>query len=490
MMATLRDNLLPLSPELFLLGSAIALLMGGVFGLPRITSKVMILVSLVLGITMLFVAQTSPQPVVVLGGMLMVDGFASFTKLILLGGALLALLIGWRWLTEASGKPFEFLVITLLSIVGMMLMLSAHNLIALYMGLEMMSLALYVLAAFERDDARSSEAGLKYFVLGALSSGMLLFGMSLVYGITGATGFEDIAAYIAPFIDEAGGNRDVPSPLILGVVLMLVGFCFKVSAVPFHMWTPDVYEGAPTPVTAFFAIAPKVAAFALLARVLLQPFGDLVPAWQQIIVFVSVASMLVGALAALRQTNIKRLLAYSSISHAGFMLMGLATGTESGVQAMLIYLSIYIFMSAAAFGCVLLMRRAGVYVEAVADLSGLAKTQPFVALAFAASMFAMAGIPPLAGFYGKMFVVLAAFESGLIVLGVVGLLSSVIAAYYYLRVIKFMYFDEPHDVPFDMPTPWPARIALTISTLVMLVFFLIPSPLVTSAREAAGILLR
>jgi len=476
---------MPMLPELVLLAGAFMLLLAGVTRFARISMPMVGAVLVLLAAAGACLPMYMGDPVVALNGMYVADGFSGFAKALVLAAAALTLLFSADWLTEGEGRPFEFLVLVLFATAGMLFVVSAHDLIPLYVSFELMSLALYVLAAFNRDNAKSGEAGLKYFMLGALASGMLLYGMSLVYGFTGATGFEAIAKQISLMGEEGAG---VPQPLILGLVLILVGFCFKLSAVPFHMWTPDVYEGAPTPVTAFFAVAPKAAMFAVLARVLEQPFGEAVNQWRQILIVISFLSMAVGALAALRQTNIKRLLAYSAIGHAGFMLMGLAAGTGAGVQAMLIYLVTYLFMSAGAFGCVLLMRRGGVYVEQISDLAGLARARPGLAFAMAAFMFSMAGIPPLAGFFGKLYVVLAAIEANLIPLAVAGLLTSVISCYYYLRVVKFMYFDEA-ALPLDGPAPLGARVGLVLTTGATLLFFLVPSPLVATAKAAAAILL-
>lgn len=483
-------NIAPMLPELYLCGATLLLLLAGVLRLKRTSPLFLAAGMAVLACTLLLtVMMAGVDRVTVMNGMFLLSGYTVFAKLIVLSAALLALLNGSAWLTERGGKPIEFTVLLLFSVLGMLLLVSANDLMALYVGLELMSLPLYVLAAFERDTARSSEAGLKYFVLGALSSGMMLYGISLVYGFAGGTDFEALITAFAAYGDEAAGNAGIPPALVLGVVLMIVAFCFKVAAAPFHMWSPDVYEGAPTAVTSFFALAPKAAAFAIFARLLMEPFGDLLPQWRQVIVAAAALSMIVGALAALRQTNLKRLLAYSSIGHAGFMLVGLAAGTTSGVQAMLIYLALYIFMSAAAFGCVLLMRRGGTYVETVADLAGLSRTHPFMAFVMAAAMFSMAGIPPLAGFFGKFYVFLAAVEAGLMPLAVLGLVTSVIACYYYLRVVKFMYFDEPAE-PLDAGIPLGVRISLAASLAVMLLFFLAPGGLAAHAKAAAAALIR
>jgi NADH-quinone oxidoreductase subunit N len=372
---------------------------------------------------------------------------------------------------------FEVPVLVLLSTVGMFMMVSANDLIALYLGLELMSLALYVLAAVRRDSLRSSESGLKYFVLGALSSGMLLYGASLIYGFTGTTSFPALAAALK---DGAGAQN---LGLIFGLVFLLVGLAFKISAVPFHMWTPDVYEGAPTPVTAFFAGAPKVAAVALLVRVLHDAFPGLLFQWQQIIVFLSVASMLLGSFAAIGQTSIKRLLAYSSIANVGFILIGLAAGTEYGVSSVLIYLAIYVVMTLGSFAVVLAMRRKDEMDESIQSLAGLSQTNLPMAVAFAALLFSMAGIPPLAGFFAKFYVFDAAVKAGLTPLVIIGVLASVVGAYYYLRVVKIMFFDEPAE-KFTAADPG-VRWVMTLAALLVIFYVVYPSPLVDAASAAA-----
>jgi NADH-quinone oxidoreductase subunit N len=378
----------------------------------------------------------------------------------------------WR---GAGGVKFEFPVLVLLATTGMLMMISANDLIALYVGLELQSLALYVVAAFQRDSARSSEAGLKYFVLGALSSGMLLYGASLVYGFTGSTDFADIAAAVQP----SGANIG----LIFGLVFLMAGFAFKISAVPFHMWTPDVYEGAPTPVTAFFAAAPKLAAMALTVRVLITAFPAVTAQWQQIVTFLAIASMALGSFAAIGQTNIKRLMAYSSIGHMGYALVGLAAGTTEGVQGVIIYLAIYLAMTLGTFACILAMRRNGRMVEDIDQLSGLSSTSPLMAFLLAMLLFSLAGIPPLAGFFAKFYVFLAAIHAGLYALAVIGVLLSVVGAYYYLRIVKIMYFDAPAErfEPMDMPL----AAVLGITGLFILLYFVYPAPLVAFADAAA-----
>jgi len=472
-----------LLPELYLAVATLLLLLYGVYRSPRVDTPMVLLGLLIVAITGACVFHCFKGTQLVMNGMLITDAFSTLAKYLLLMGTALTLLLSADWLRENGGKPFECVMLMLFSTLGMMLMVSAADLLTLYLALEMSSLSLYVLAAFDRDHAKSSEAGLKYFVLGALASGMLLFGISLVYGFAGTTNFSALSTLFT-------GSHDVVSRgVIVGLILVIIGFCFKVSAVPFHMWTPDVYEGSPTPVTAFFATAPKVAAFALLARLLMQPFGALAGQWQQVIIFVSVASMIVGALAAIMQTNIKRLLAYSSIGHAGFMLMGLAAANEAGVQAMLIYLGVYIFMSAGAFGCVLLMRRQGHYIEDIRELAGMSQTHPASAFVLAVFMFSMAGIPPLAGFFGKLYVIWAAVGAHLVWLAIIGVITSVISGFYYIKIVKLMYFDDPKPA-FDNDSSLLLRAAIAISATVTLLFFIIPTPLVEQAKAAAEALLK
>jgi NADH-quinone oxidoreductase subunit N len=358
----------------------------------------------------------------------------------------------------------------------MMVLVSAGDLIALYLGLELMSLSLYVLAASNRDSVRAAEAALKYFVLGALSSGMLLYGCSLIYGFTGTVSFAGIAA--------AAKQGDIG--LIFGLVFLFAGLCFKVSAVPFHMWTPDVYEGAPTPVTAFFASAPKVAAIAIFIRAAVGAFPGIVAEWQQILVFVAIASMALGAFAAIGQRNIKRLMAYSSIGHMGFALVGLAAGTAEGVQGVLVYMGIYLTMTLGTFAVILAMRRGDAMVEEIGDLAGLARTSPALAFFLAMLLFSLAGIPPLAGFFAKYFVFLAAIKAGLYALAVIGVVTSVVGAYYYLAIVKTMYFDEP--APRFAPMRGELKAVLAVAGLFNLLFFVYPAPLVAAATKAASAL--
>lgn len=417
-----------------------------------------------------------------LGGLYVADAFSGFMKILALLGAALGLVLSLDFNRREGLDRFEFPVLALFATLGMMVMVSANDLMAVYMGLELLSLPLYVIAAFDRDNGRSAEAGLKYFVLGALASGLLLYGVSLVYGFAGTTNFDRLA-------DAFSGANGVPAGVVVGLVFVIAGLIFKVSAVPFHMWTPDVYEGAPTPVTAFFAAAPKVAAVALLVRVLLGPFGDLAAQWQQVILLASIGSMLLGAFAAIGQRNIKRLMAYSSIGHVGYALMGLAVGSGEGLRGLVIYILIYMLMNIGTFAVLVGMRRQGRAVERVEDLAGLAARDLPRALWMAVFMFSMAGIPPLAGFFGKLYVFLAAVQGGFWTLAVIGVLTSVVSAYYYLRIVKVMFFDPaPAEGSLDATTP--GLSAVTAATgLFNLVFCLYPAPLLAAAGAAAAALL-
>ncbi|WP_114520035.1 NADH-quinone oxidoreductase subunit NuoN [Altererythrobacter sp. ZODW24] len=372
------------------------------------------------------------------GGQLRADAFAAYAKLLIYAAGIAALVIAPAFFDRFKAMKAEYPVLVIFATLGMGIMVSATDLMTLYIGLELNSLAAYVLAAFLREDDRSAEAGLKYFVLGALASGILLFGMSLTYGFTGTTDFQGIRAAL---------SGDISTGALFGLIFVLAGLAFKISAVPFHMWTPDVYEGAPTPVTAFFASAPKVAAIALTARVSLDAFGLQTDAWRQIVIFAALASIVVGALGAIGQSNIKRLLAYSSINNVGFILIGLAAGTVGGLSAMLVYLFIYVVMTVGSFVAVLMLRDAdGNHVEGIADLAGLSRTRPMIALCLAALMFSLAGIPPLFGFWGKFVVFQAAVEADLVILAAIGIAASVIGAFYYIKIVKIMYFDEPANV--------------------------------------------
>ena len=466
----------PAVPEIFLAVATIALLMVGVFRGDAYTRTVSWFAVIVLVVTAILTMTVSvDQPNLAFGGLFIVDSFAAYMKPLVLLGTALAIIMSLDYIEREKFARTEYPVIMLFATLGMMMMISANDLIALYIGLELQSLSLYVAASIRRDSVRSTEAGLKYFVLGALSSGMLLYGASLVYGFAGTTTFDGLAQALS-------GSYSVG--VVIGLTFVIAGLAFKVAAVPFHMWTPDVYEGAPTPITAFFAMAPKVAATALFVRAMMGPFGGLLDQWQQIIVVVSLASMLLGAFAAINQTSIKRLMAYSSIGHIGYVLIGLASGNEAGIRGVAVYLAIYLLASAGTFACILCMRVRGTMVEGIEDLRGLARSNPMLALAMAIFMFSMAGIPPMAGFFAKFYVFLAAMEAGLYTLAVVGVLSSVVAAYYYLRIVKLMYFDEPTDA-FDKPIGAEMRLVLAGTGAFTLLFFVWPTPLVIGAGWAA-----
>ena len=467
-------------PEIFLSCAAMAILMYGVFARPE-RSFVMSSMFAVGALLLTGMLVLSGTPGAGYNGLFAVDAYSHFAKLLILVAVGLGVVMSLDYAEHANMQRFEFPILMLLAAVGMMLMVSSTSLMTLYLGLELMSLSIYVLAAFARDERRSAEAGLKYFVLGALASGLLLYGVSLVYGFSGSMSFAEIGRAMA--------DPKTASPgLTVGIVFIVAGLAFKVSAVPFHMWTPDVYEGAPTPVTAFMGTAPKVAAIVLLVRLLSDPFGALLGQWQQLIVLVSIASMILGSLAAIGQRNIKRLMAYSSIGHMGYALIGLAAGTGAGVRGVLIYMLTYVFMNAGTFACILAMRRKGHNVEGVGDLAGLGRTDPAMALAIAVFMFSMAGIPPFSGFWGKYFIFTAAVQQGMWLLAVIGVLTSVIGAFYYIRIIKVMYFDEPAPA-FD-PRPASLSFVAGASGLFTTFFFLFPAPVVAAAEAAAKVLFR
>ncbi len=450
-------------PELVLAVSCMGLLMFGTYGggdqRAGLINWLMAVLMILLGFWLLLDARTGSA----FNGAFIADGFSQFAKVLMLWSSAIMLILARDYLARRGLMKFEFPVLIGLAVVGMMMMVSAGDLMSLYMGLELQSLALYVIAAFRRDSLKSTEAGLKYFVLGALSSGLLLYGASLVYGYTGTTNFERIAAVVAA--------EDISLGLLFGLVFLCCGLAFKISAAPFHMWTPDVYEGSPTPVTAFFSSAPKVAAAALFARVMYDAFGDATQSWQQIIIFISIASMFWGSVAAIGQTDIKRLMAYSSIGHMGFALVGLAAGTEQGASALLTYLAIYVVMNIGMFAFILCMERNGRPVTHIDDLSGLSKQSPGQALALTALLFSLAGIPPLGGFFAKYFVFVAAVQAGLAPLAIAGAIASVIGAFYYLRIIKMMYFDEV-DQALDGRLLTPHRIALALSALAITIGWL------------------
>jgi NADH-quinone oxidoreductase subunit N len=466
-------GLVPLLPEIVLGLGAMALLMLGAYrseGAAVLIDSLSIVLLVIAGVIVVLLPQGK---LVTFGGSFIVDDFARFLKILAIAGSAAAILMSIDYDKREGQRRFEYSVLIVLSTLGMLMLISAADLIALYLGLELMSLPLYVVAASHRTSLRSTEAGLKYFVLGALSSGMLLYGASLVYGFTGTVNFAGIAHSAA----EAGTG------LIFGLVFLFAGFCFKVSAVPFHMWTPDVYEGAPTPITAFFAAAPKVAGIAMFVRVAVTAFPGITTQWQEIVAFVSIASMLLGSFAAIGQRSIKRLMAYSSIGHMGFALIGLAAGTAEGVQGVLVYMAIYITMTLGTFAVILSMRREGGMVESIDQLAGLARTHPTMAFFMATLLFSMAGIPPLAGFFAKFYVFLAAIKAGLYVLAVIGVLASVVGAYYYLAIIKTMYFDEPAEGFYRMPDE--LKVVLGFCGLFNILFVVRPEALVSMASAAA-----
>ena len=467
----------PALPELFLASCAITLLIVGVFITPRFTALIGQLSVMALVVTGILMIGYEGEPTVTFNELFILDGFALFMKLLILIGSILALLMSHNFIKHEQMDRFEFPILILFATLGMMMMVSANDIIALYLGLETQSLTLYIMATFRRDSAKSSEAGLKYFLLGALSSGLLLYGASLVYGYTGSTNFQHIALLIQD-------PQSVSLGLIIGMVFVSAGLIFKLSAVPFHMWTPDVYEGAPTEVTAFLAMAPKVAAMALFLRLLYEPFGNIVILWQQIIIVVSVASMILGALAALYQTSIKRLMAYSAIGHIGYALVGLAAGTKEGLISVIIYMTIYLIMTAGTFMIILCMRRQGRLCDEIHDLAGLSQTHPLLALAATMFMFSMAGLPPLAGFFGKFYVFMAAVHAQLYILAIIAVVTSVIAAFYYLRIIKLIYFDTL-VTRFDSQKNATMASMIFVTCTIITFFFVYPLPIVDNATYAA-----
>jgi NADH-quinone oxidoreductase subunit N len=466
-------QLLPVLPEIVLAIGAMASLMIGAWCGPRATAFITALAVCLLVATGVIEYMLPRGKLITFGGSFIVDEFARFLKIAALAGSAATLVLSREFIEDQSRRMFEFAILVMLSTVGMMVLISAADLITLYLGLELMSLALYVVAASNRDNVKSTEAGLKYFVLGALASGMLLYGASLIYGFTGTVSFEGIAAAA-----KTGGIG-----LVFGLVFLLAGLCFKVSVVPFHMWTPDVYEGAPTPVTAFFASAPKIAAMAVFTRVVLTAFSGIASEWQQIVVFVAIASMALGSFGAIGQRNIKRMMAYSSIGHMGFALVGLAAGTVEGAQGVVLYLVIYAVMTFGAFTVILAMSRNGQPLEQISDFAGLSRTNPLMAFFFAMLLFSLAGIPPLAGFFAKFYVFTAAIKAGLFALSVIGVITSVVGAFYYLNVIKVMYFDEHAEATDAVHIE--LRSVVAVTALFNMLFFAYPGPLVSAATAAA-----
>ncbi len=470
----------PIFPELFIVLAAMVLLLWGVYHRYQAGLSISIVAIFVLAGAALLIARQPAATEELFNGAFVNDSFARFMKILTLAGSAFAILLSLDYMRRERLLRFEFPVLILLSTAGMMLTISANDLISLYLALEFQSLALYVIAAFHRDSLRSTEAGLKYYVLGALSSGFLLYGSSLVYGYTGATEFPRIA--------DAVQTNGAPIGFIFGLVFVMAGLVFKIAAVPFHMWTPDVYEGAPTPVTAYFAAAAKMSAMAMVVRVVLGAFPGATAQWQQIVIAISVASMALGAFAAIGQTNIKRLLAYSSIGHVGYALIGLAAATPDGagaegIASVLIYLTIYLAMTIGSFACVLAMRRGHTMSEAISDLAGISREKPLFAFLFAMLLFSLAGVPPLAGFFAKFYVFNAAIQAHLTWLAITGVVLSVVGAYYYLRIVKVMYFDEP-GVVFEA-IPASVQITLGVSAAFIILFFLNPGTLKAVADVAS-----
>ena len=467
------SNLELVFPEIFLSLSIMLLLIIGVFkknssNLIQNISLIVLLVTAVITFNeTLDIEETS-----LFNNSVIIDYLSSFMKIITLLAAFLVLIISSNYLRTLKIFKIEYPILILSSVLGMMIMISSNDLIVFYMGLELQSLALYVLATFNRDELKSSEAGLKYFVLSALSSGLLLYGCSLIYGFSGSTNFDVIANTISS--SHYG--------LTFGIVFVLVGLSFKISAVPFHMWAPDVYEGSPTPVTLFFSVVPKIAALTVFIRFLYIPFINMIDQWQPILIFISIASMIFGAVAAIGQKNLKRLIAYSSIGHIGYALAGLAIGSNEGIQSSIIYISIYIVMNLGFFSCLLMMKKNDLYFETIDDLSGLSRNHPILSICFMVVLFSLAGIPPLAGFFAKFYIFKSVIEQSMYFLAIVGLLSTVIAAFYYLRIIKVIYFDEPKEKYDTDHSIW-LKISLTFSTLLILLYFTFPSKLLEIASS-------
>jgi NADH-quinone oxidoreductase subunit N len=462
-------------PEILLCVGALAMVLIGAVMRERSNSLMNVLAIGLLSAALVGVVVMDPARATTFQNAFVTDGFARIMKVLTLLGSIFAILLSIGYMKARQIEKFEYPILIVLATVGMMMMISANDLIALYIGLELQSLSLYVVASIHRDDAKSSEAGLKYFVLGALSSGMLLYGASLIYGFTGNIGFEAIAQVLQ-------GKTAVGA--VFGLVFLMAGLAFKVSAVPFHMWTPDVYEGAPTPVTAFFAGAPKMAAMALFVRVLIDAFPGITIQWQQIVTFLAIASMVLGAFAAIGQQNLKRLMAYSSIGNMGYALTALAAGSQAGVQGVVIFMTTYLMMAVGVFACILALRDAeGNHPETISDLAGLSRRSPGVAVLLAALMFSLIGIPPLAGFFGKFYAFTAAIQSKLFVLAVIGVVASVVSAFYYLRIVKVVYMDEPTRTFTTGDAAVKAVLAITTGFVIL--FFLFAGPIVSTAAEAA-----
>tara|TARA_B110000438_G_scaffold300767_1_gene353930 strand:+ start:1913 stop:3325 length:1413 start_codon:yes stop_codon:yes gene_type:complete len=450
-------------PELFLSISILILLMMGVF-IKKSFKLIYFLANLTIVFTIVLVINLPDQTIKIFNESIIVDSFANYMKILTLLFSLLVMISSENYIKNNSLDKIEYPIIVLFSILGMLLMISSYDLIVFYLGLELQSLCLYILASFKRNNERSTEAGLKYFVLSALASGLLLYGSSLIYGFTGSTNFKFISL-----------NLDISNMgAVFGIVFVIVGLSFKLSAVPFHMWAPDVYEGSPTSVTSFFAIVPKIAALSVFIRFMYVPFINMIEQWQIIIVFLSIGSMILGAVAAIGQNNIKRLMAYSSIGHIGYALAGISTGNNLGIQSTIIYLTIYLIMNIGAFGFILTMKRENTYYENINELSGLSNNHPILALGFLIILFSLAGIPPLAGFFAKFYIFMAVIESEMYTLAIIGLITTVISAFYYLRIIKIIYFDKPKK-PFEKDYNLGLKASLTLSSIVILIYFVNPS---------------
>ena len=459
------NNLNILLPEIFLTLSIFSILMIGVF-IKESFNLIFNLSSAIILFTIAIILNSSNETEKIFLDSFTRDSFSNFFKILILIASLFVLNTSKVFITDNKIGKFEYPIIILLSILGMFFMVSSNDIILFYLGLELQSLSLYILASIDRDNLRSSESGIKYFVLSALSSGLLLYGCSLLYGFTGSTNFDLIADQLIK--DNTGA--------VFAMVFVLVGLAFKVSAVPFHMWTPDVYEGAPTSITSYFAVVPKVAGLAVLIKFMFIPFSNILSEWQLIIIFISIASMILGAVAAIVQKNIKRLLAYSSIGHVGYALAGVATGVISGYESSIIYISIYVVMNIGAFSCLYLLKKDGEYRENISDLSGLSKKQPLLAISFLVILFSLAGIPPLAGFFAKFYVFTAVIEQKMYALAIIGLLTTVISAFYYLRIIKIIYFDDS-AISFDPVKNSVAKLSVLISCAILITFFLYPAVL-------------
>ena len=450
-------------PEIFLSLSIMFLLMLGVF-IKKSFNLVYLLTILSLIFAIALILNQPDEIIKIFNDSYIIDRLSIFMKVLTLLFCLFVLLSSKDYVKSNSIDKIEYPIIILASTLGMVLMISSYDLIVFYLGLELQSLSLYILASFKRNNERSTEAGLKYFVLSALASGLLLYGCSLIYGFTGSTNFEIISTNL----NEANTGA------VFGIVFIIVGLAFKVSAVPFHMWTPDVYEGSPTSVTSFFALVPKIAAISVFIRFMYVPFINVIDQWQTIIIFLSIASMILGAVAAIGQNNIKRLMAYSTIGHMGYALAGLATGTNQGIQSTIVYLTIYLVMNLGAFGCIFMMKRENIFYENINDLSGLSKNHPMLAFSFLIILFSLAGIPPLAGFFAKFYIFMAVIEVKMYALAIIGLVTTVVSSFYYLRIVKVVYFDRPKK-PFDESYDWGLKSTLILSSILILIYFIYPS---------------